>query len=636
MADVLIAPHHLHRLPGPHLDALAAAGLTWDFPPVEHQMTAPEVLNAVGGYRYVLAGSEPYPRQVFEARPQLRVLARAGVGYDAIDVRAATEHGVVVAFAPGSNQDAVGEHAMLLILALAKGLFEQDRRIRAGEWPRYPRLPLRGRTLGVVGLGRTGKALARRAAGFDMTIVAHDIAPDHEFAKSLNVEMLSLEQVLRRADFVSLHVPLTDQTRRFINAETLALMRPSAFLVNAARGGVVDEEALAAALRDGRLAGAGIDVFAQEPPGGGHPLCELGSVILSAHTAGVDLQSRQNMALFAAEAIAEIHRGGWPAERIVNPEVRPVPSQSVWGRATEGVHSLGQRSVEFKKGVRGLEQEEGQADSEAKPAAPPSPQERASKPIPRLGPMRKEGARTRARRESFEDDIETDMPRMVVSRDAQEAIPETSQKVSVAPLEEAAPDEKRRRAAARWYRRMNPGHNFQLSVLFTGSRVEVIATEELPVSVSAKDIVVSQEDPFVNVEPCFPGCIVSPPVRAVDLSADRTTAKFWITPLVEGDLDEACVLISRYGRPLEALPTPAKVVKRTAAKVCLAAGLIWPGFQQVSEWAGWHFEVPLLRLLTTTGGAVGFGVALLMAAAFFWRITRPVETNQDAVPLTVD
>jgi phosphoglycerate dehydrogenase-like enzyme len=260
---------------------------------------------------------------VIEACPGLKVIARAGVGWDAVDVAAATAAGVVVTFAPGTNHDAVAEHTFMLLLALAKNLIPQDSQLRAGGWPRKANVPLREQTLGLVGLGRIGKAVALLGFAFGMRVVAHEPYPDWAFVGEHGVKIVSLDEVFREADYLSLHAPYTVQGRHLVNARTLGLMKPTAFLVNTARGGLVNEPDLIGALRSRRIAGAGLDVFEDEPPPADHPFRHMDNVVLTAHMAGVDLKSRDAMAHLAARAITAIHRGEWPAEWIVNPEVKP-------------------------------------------------------------------------------------------------------------------------------------------------------------------------------------------------------------------------------------------------------------------------------------------------------------------------
>jgi D-3-phosphoglycerate dehydrogenase len=322
MPKVLIAPMTLADLGGPYAELLHGTGFELVYPKRPLQLSEDELLVELSEVCATIAGSEPYTRRVLSANPTLRVIARAGVGYDAVDVAAATDQGIAVAIAPGTNQDAVAEHTFALILALAKNVVAQHPAVKTGQWPRQANLPLRGRTLGIAGLGRIGKAVALRGEAFGMRLLAHEPFPDKRFAGDHGVLLVPLEQLLRESDYLTLHVPLLPESRHLINRRTLALMKPTAFLINTARGGLVNEADLADALKNKRLAGAAIDVFEQEPPAKTHPFLTLENVVLTPHAAGVDLQSRDDMALSAARAIVALSKGEWPAEQIVNPEVR--------------------------------------------------------------------------------------------------------------------------------------------------------------------------------------------------------------------------------------------------------------------------------------------------------------------------
>ena len=321
MPKCLIAPQTLANIEGPYLELLREAGFELAYPDRPLQMTEEETVEKLKGIAACIAGSEPYTRRVLAANPQLRVIARAGVGYDAVDVAAATEHGVAVTICPGTNQDAVAEHTFALILALAKSLIPQHHGTKDGKWPRQPTLPLRGRTLGLAGLGRIGKAVALRGIAFGMKILAYEPLPDAAFVQQHGIQPGDLRPPLSESDWVCLHIPLMPESKYLINRRTLALMKPTAFLINTARGPLVNEEDLFVALREKRIAGAGLDVFEQEPPGK-LPLFDLDNVVLSPHAAGVDLQSRDDMALASAQSIVALAKGGWPASQVVNPEVR--------------------------------------------------------------------------------------------------------------------------------------------------------------------------------------------------------------------------------------------------------------------------------------------------------------------------
>jgi D-3-phosphoglycerate dehydrogenase / 2-oxoglutarate reductase len=322
MPKVLIAPMTLTKVQGPFRQALLDAGFELVLSRVDHQMVEDELLAALDGIDAALAGSEPYNARVIAAHPQLRVIARVGVGYDAVDVAAATAHGVVVTTTPGANHDSVAEHTFALLLGLSRDLVPQHLGVKSGGWPRRSTLPLRGAALGIAGLGRIGKAVALRGEAFGMKLLAYDPYPDHAFAAAHGVTLMPFDRLLAESDFLSLHLPVTAETRHLINRQTLKRMKPTAFLVNTARGALVNEADLLEALRVGQLAGAGLDVFEQEPPGKSL-LFELDNVLLTPHGAGTDRKSRDDMALSAAEAIVALSRGEWPAEKVVNPEVRP-------------------------------------------------------------------------------------------------------------------------------------------------------------------------------------------------------------------------------------------------------------------------------------------------------------------------
>ena len=321
MNKVLIAPAPLRGLEGEFLSVLKHAGFEPVYPKKKAQMVEDELMQELVGVRASLAGSEPYTRNVLLKHPQLRVIARAGVGYDAVDVAAASDLGVPVCIAPGTNQDAVAEHTFTLILAIAKNLVPQHQGTIALQWPRGANLPLRGRTLGIAGLGRIGKAVAIRGECFGMKLLAYEPYPDQAFAKQHGITFVSFDELLTASDFLTLHLPATKESQHLMNRQTLAKMKPSAYLINTARGALVKEVDLIDALENKKIAGAGLDVFEQEPPGDS-PLFHMENVVVTPHAAGVDLQSRDDMALSAANAIVSICKGDWPAEKVVNPDVK--------------------------------------------------------------------------------------------------------------------------------------------------------------------------------------------------------------------------------------------------------------------------------------------------------------------------
>ncbi len=322
MPRVLISPREVQNFEPAYRDVLLNAG--WEIvypPPAEANILTPqELLENLRNIDAVVAGSEVYNADVLVATPQLRVIARVGVGYDSIDTAAATSAGVVVATAPGTNHDSVAEHTFALLLSFTRWVVTRTNAIRAGDWPRHYSKPLRGSTLGIVGLGRIGRAVARRALAFDMRVLGYDPLD----AECPSVMRVSLDQLLNESDYVSLHLPVLPDTREMMNHVRFSRMKPGAVLVNTSRGGLIHEGDMLESLRSGQLGGALLDVLQEEPPPQEHPLLKCENVLLTPHAAGVDLQSIADMARSAAEAIVSLRRGEWPAEKIVNPDVKSV------------------------------------------------------------------------------------------------------------------------------------------------------------------------------------------------------------------------------------------------------------------------------------------------------------------------
>jgi D-3-phosphoglycerate dehydrogenase len=317
---VLVTVPYLRQRPE-LMRPLEAAGFVVSFNERGRMLGEDELIAALPGHMATIASSEPYTERVFTAAPELRVVARLGVGWDRIDLAAATRHRVAVAMAFGTNHDAVADHAFALMAAAALRIVDYDRRVRRGGWGSQFHGRLYGSTVGIVGFGRIGRALARRCKGFGMEVLAHDPAMDADTVAHLGCRLVPLDDLLRRSDFVSLHAPLVAQTRHLINAERLALMRPSAVLVNTSRGGLIDEPALIEALRSGQIAAAGLDVFAQEPLVDS-PLVELDNVVLTPHVAGSSRSAVEAMAARCVDSILTIARGELPEGGLVlNPEV---------------------------------------------------------------------------------------------------------------------------------------------------------------------------------------------------------------------------------------------------------------------------------------------------------------------------
>ncbi len=268
--------------------------------------------------------TDPIDAAVLNAGRRLRIVAQMAVGYDNIDVAAATERGILVTNTPGVLTEATADLTFALLLAAARRVVEGDRLTRTGGWKSWhPSFLLgqevHGATLGIVGFGQIGQAVARRARGFEMRILYHSRTRRPEVEAELGAEYAELARLLRESDFVSLHVPLTPETRRMIGERELALMKPTAVLVNAARGAVVDQRALYVALKERRIAAAGLDVAETEPIPPDEPLLALDNVVITPHVGSAGVATRRKMAEMAVESVLQALRGELP-QHCVNPE----------------------------------------------------------------------------------------------------------------------------------------------------------------------------------------------------------------------------------------------------------------------------------------------------------------------------
>jgi len=279
------------------------------------QMKEETLLALVPEAAGLITALEPVTARVLAAAPRLRVICATGVGYDHIDVEAATARGVTVCISAGSNHQAVAELTLGLMIAVARQVAHGDRRLRSGRWEPLVGPELSGKTLGIVGLGRVGKAVALLARAFGMRVVATDVVLDHTFGTAHAVEYVPLQKLLRAADFVSLHCPLTEATRGLMNERTLGLMKPDAYLINTARGPVVEEEALSAALGSARIAGAALDVFEGEPHIGAR-LRAAPNVVLTPHIGGSANEALERMMELALLNVTQVLEGSAPVSRV--------------------------------------------------------------------------------------------------------------------------------------------------------------------------------------------------------------------------------------------------------------------------------------------------------------------------------
>jgi glyoxylate reductase len=326
MAQRIAVTRKLPQLGEQMLDELEAEGdytiARWpgELPP------GPEELNALlaGAVGAITLLTEPIDGDLLDHFPDLRVISNYAVGFDNVDVPAATERNVAVCNTPGVLTDATADLAFALLMATARRLPEAQQYVRDDKWETWsPTLllgqELTGATVGVVGFGRIGREFARRATGFRMRILAFDLYPDERAAAEIGATFVPLDQLLRESDFISLHCTLTEETHHLIGAEELALMKPTAILINASRGPVVDTESLVAALRNGTILAAGLDVTDPEPLRADHPLVSMPNCLVVPHIASGTVTARNAMAKIAVENCVAVLAGNTPPS-CVNPE----------------------------------------------------------------------------------------------------------------------------------------------------------------------------------------------------------------------------------------------------------------------------------------------------------------------------
>ena len=317
---VLVTPNHVGAALPERQAELDAAGVELVHPSMSRPtLNEQELLDLLPGCIAAIAMPDAYTARVLaSASPVLRLIARCGVGYDSIDLEAATRAGVWVTTTVGANHDAVADYTLGLILCLLRRLVETATQTRSGLWQRVQGRELRGKTLGVVGTGRVGREVVARAKAFGMAVVASDLYPDDAWAALQGVNYLSLPALLAASDVITLHAPATPETRRLLNRETLALCKPGCYVVNTARGDLIDEPALLEALQSGQVAGAALDVFAEEPPRN-RALADHPRVLPFSHSAGGTVEAHFRSANLAIDEVLRVVRGERPRFPVNDP-----------------------------------------------------------------------------------------------------------------------------------------------------------------------------------------------------------------------------------------------------------------------------------------------------------------------------
>lgn len=311
--NVLLTARALSEVGAPAFEILKQAGCTLKHSPLKGPLASADLLPLLEGVDAALVSPDKFSAAVFASplASSLKIVSRWGVGYDSIDIPSATQAGIVVAFTPGMLNDAVADYAFALLMCAARKLHVGHQSLIGGAWSAPWGHDIARATLGIVGCGRIGQALARRAAGFDMRLLGHDVARNAE-AEKLGVQFVALDELLAESDFVSIHAALTPETHGLIGEAQLKRMKPNAYLINTARGAHVDEGALCRALNEGWIAGAALDTFSNEPLPLEHPLRQAKNVLLTPHQAGFSRGTGEAVSRASAQAIVDLMQGKRP------------------------------------------------------------------------------------------------------------------------------------------------------------------------------------------------------------------------------------------------------------------------------------------------------------------------------------
>jgi phosphoglycerate dehydrogenase-like enzyme len=323
---ILITARTLTEVGQQAVTVLRGAGCELTIPPRFGPYPAEELQPLLDGHDAVFASMDKFNRAVLTSREasRLKLISRWGVGYDAIDVPTATSQGIVIAYTPGLLNETVADFAFALLLGVARRIHIGHASMSRGEWKGAWGNDVFGKTLGIVGCGRIGQAMARRATGFSMRLLAYDIRPDPA-AEKLGVRFVSLDELLSQSDFVSLHAALTPENRGLLGEAQLRKMKRTAYLINTARGALLDEGALARALQERWIAGAALDAFVVEPLAADHPLRTAPEVLLTPHLASFARETAERVSTTAAQAIVDLMHGHKP-QYVLNPEVFKAPT----------------------------------------------------------------------------------------------------------------------------------------------------------------------------------------------------------------------------------------------------------------------------------------------------------------------
>jgi D-3-phosphoglycerate dehydrogenase len=332
------------------LDEAGDKGLKYD---VKTGMSLEELIDAIPPYEgLIIRSSTKVTAEVIDAAANLKIIGRAGIGVDNVDVEAASKQGIIVMNTPDSNAITTAEHAVAMMMALSRNIPQATASMRSGKWEksRFTGVELMGKTLGVVGLGRIGSLVVKRAQGLEMNIIAFDPYISREAAEKAGVELVELEELLRRSDYISIHVPGMAETMDLIGEKELALVKEGVRIINCARGGIVNEEALYKAITGGRVAGAALDVLAQEPPPGEYPLLRLEQVICTPHLGAATGEAQEKVALAVARQMVDYFTRGQIVNAVNVPNLDPETLAAI-RPYLDLAEKLGSFSAQFLEGA---------------------------------------------------------------------------------------------------------------------------------------------------------------------------------------------------------------------------------------------------------------------------------------------
>ncbi|ADK14230.1 MULTISPECIES: phosphoglycerate dehydrogenase [Clostridium] len=304
MGKILITPRSFGKHSKKPFELLKQRGFELVVNPYGRILTQDEMIKEVADVDGIIIGVDPLNAEVLKHAKKLKVISKYGVGTDNIDLNYAKNNNITITITKGANSDAVADYAFALMISVARKIVTIDRGCRKLDWSKVTSIGMYGKTLGLIGLGNIGKGVAKRAKGFDMKVLAYDVYKDMNFASRNNVQYVTIEKILKEADFISIHLPLTKETKYIIGEKELNMMKENAVIVNTARGGLIDENALYDALKNNRIWGAGIDVFEQEPPKN-KELLDLNNIVVGSHCAASTFEAVDNMGIMAANNIIE-------------------------------------------------------------------------------------------------------------------------------------------------------------------------------------------------------------------------------------------------------------------------------------------------------------------------------------------